>query len=104
MTQQPSARPPGARRPSSRPRSRPPLGRLRRYRVENLFDMVTYDFDLDPHGPTLLTGVNGTGKSTILKTIDAVSTGSWLALVEFPFTALTLEFDTNQIFQINRTP
>ncbi len=86
-------------------RRKPPqrLGRLRRYRIENLFDTSTYEFDLDSSGPTLLTGVNGTGKSTILRTIDAVSTGSWPALAQVPFTSLTLRFDSDRVLSIGRT-
>ena len=65
---------------------RPTIGRLIKYEITDLFGIFDYMFDLDSAGLTLLTGVNGTGKSTILKTIDAVSTGNWVSLLEVPFT------------------
>jgi ABC-type lipoprotein export system ATPase subunit len=79
------------------------LGRLRRYKIAGLFDTSNYDFDLDANGPTLLTGVNGTGKSTILRTIDAVSTGSWDVLAGVPFRLLELEFDTDRTIAVARS-
>jgi ABC-type transport system involved in cytochrome c biogenesis ATPase subunit len=96
-----SARQQARRRRPTKP-SLAPLGRLHRYSITGLFDTFTYDFDLDTQGPTLLTGVNGTGKSTILRTIDAVSTGSWLTLAELPFRSMTLEFDSERSLKIER--
>ena len=78
------------------------VGRLVRYKITGLFGMFNYDFDLDPEGPTLLTGVNGTGKSTILRTIDGISTGSWGTLLRIPFRSLTLGFDSKREFNISR--
>jgi ABC-type transport system involved in cytochrome c biogenesis ATPase subunit len=69
------------------------LGRLQSYSVKGLFGRFDYHFELDAHEPTLLTGVNGTGKSTILRTIDAVSAGRWDSLTEIPFDRLLLGFD-----------
>jgi predicted ATP-binding protein involved in virulence len=101
MTESPSS-PPRKRRPQRKP-ARKKLGRLRRYNIVDLFDTFNYDFDLDAHGPTLLTGVNGTGKSTILRTIDAVSTGSWNVLAHVPFKVLELEFDSDCTIRIARS-
>lgn len=95
--------PPSRRRRAPKKAPKEKLGRLRRYKITDLFDTFNYDFDLDSHGPTLLTGVNGTGKSTILRTIDAVSTGSWTALATMPFKSLVLEFDTNRTLGIERS-
>jgi ABC-type branched-subunit amino acid transport system ATPase component len=72
------------------------------YEITDLFGMFNYSFDLDTEGITLLTGVNGTGKSTILRTIDAVSTGSWFTLVGMPFKALALGFDSGRVFQFTQ--
>src|SRR5262249_26984985 len=69
------------------------LGRLQSYSVKGLFGRFDYHFELDAHEPTLLTGVNGTGKSTILRTVDAVSVGRWDSLTEIPFDRLLLGFD-----------
>lgn len=93
-------RPRATRRSAAGRKPQAMLGRLRRYSITNLFDTFNYDFDLDSHGLTLLTGVNGTGKSTILRTIDAVSTGSWSVLAQLPFTSLRLEFDSNRVINV----
>lgn len=69
-----------------------PLGKLEEYSVQGLFGSRDIDFRLDDRAPTLLTGVNGTGKSTVLRTIDAISTGRWTSLFEIPFRRLTLSF------------
>jgi ABC-type transport system involved in cytochrome c biogenesis ATPase subunit len=73
------------------------LGRLQSYSVKGLFGRFDYHFELDAHEPTLLTGVNGTGKSTILRTIDAVSAGRWDSLAEIPFDRLLLGFGHRNI-------
>jgi ABC-type transport system involved in cytochrome c biogenesis ATPase subunit len=75
----------------------PPLGRLQSYAVKGLFGRADHHFDFDPHEPTLLTGVNGTGKSTILKTIDAISAGRWSSLAQLPFDRLMLTFEGDVI-------
>lgn len=75
----------------------PELGRLREYRIEGLFGRAKFSFDLDPHEPTLLTGVNGTGKSTILRTIDAISSTQWSSLAGLPFRKIVLNFEKSDI-------
>lgn len=92
----------GTKRRAPQRGSRRTIGRLIRYEITGLFGIFDYNFDLDTDGLTLLTGVNGTGKSTILKTIDAVSTGNWLSLLEVPFKSLVLEFDSGQVFKVTR--
>jgi len=67
-----------------------------------LFGTANYSFELDPKEPTLLTGVNGTGKSTILRSIDAVSTGNWSLLLEIPFSSLKLGFESGREISIAR--
>jgi predicted ATP-binding protein involved in virulence len=100
------SQPPRKSRASRAARSaeRPPLGRLLSYSVTNLFDNLeyTYSFDLAVKEPTLLTGVNGTGKSTILRSIDAISTSSWPQLFQIPFKSLKLTFDTKREINIER--
>jgi predicted ATPase len=86
-------------------RAAQPLGRLQSYSVTNLFDNpeYTYSFDLDSKEPTLLTGVNGTGKSTILRSIDAISTSNWSQLLQMPFASLTLTFDSKREISVKRS-
>src|SRR6266545_4060547 len=80
------------------------IGRLEHYSVSGLFGTRDIDFALDERAPTLLTGVNGTGKSTVLRTIDAISTGRWAVLFEIPFSLLTLRFSSGAVLKAEQTP
>jgi ABC-type Mn2+/Zn2+ transport system ATPase subunit len=80
-----------------------PLGRLRRYRIKGLFGGPDIDFRLAEGQPTLLTGRNGSGKSTILRSIDAVASGRWLALLRLPpFDRITLTFESDAEIDLRR--
>lgn len=79
------------------------LGHLARFEVRGLFGDRRFGFDLDDHAPTLLTGSNGTGKSTVLRIIDAIGTGEWQGLVRLPFRTATLRFDSGETFECDRT-
>jgi ABC-type lipoprotein export system ATPase subunit len=62
-----------------------------------------FTFELNPDQPTILTGSNGTGKSTILRMIEAVGTGDWNHLLRLPFDELRLRFDRPPALRISRT-
>lgn len=79
------------------------LGHLARFEISGLFGDRRFAFDLDDHEPTLLTGSNGTGKSTVLRIIDAIGTGEWQGLVRLPFRTATLHFDSGETFECQRT-
>src|SRR5437016_5275165 len=96
-TEQPRRRSSRQRRQTDSTAGLDALGRLQGYTVKGLFGRFDYHFALDAHEPTLLTGVNGTGKSTILRTIDAVSAGRWQSLAEIPFDRLLLSFGGRNI-------
>jgi predicted ATP-binding protein involved in virulence len=81
----------------------PNLGHLAQVEVRGLFGDRRFRFDLDRREPTLLTGSNGTGKSTILRIIDAIGTGEWHALVRLPFTIASLEFESGETFVCHRS-
>ena len=49
------------------------------------------------------TGSNGTGKSTFLKTINAVGTASWRDLFDLPFESIALHFDSAQLLRVKKT-
>jgi ABC-type transport system involved in cytochrome c biogenesis ATPase subunit len=72
------------------------LGRLVSYSVRDLFGRRDITFDLAVNGPTLLTGANGSGKSTVLRTIEAISAGNWASLLGIPFSTLTLSFSSGK--------
>lgn len=69
-----------------------PYGRLERVQLTGLLGEGDYDFTLETEYPTILTGSNGTGKSTVLKTINAVATASWRDLFDLPFESIVLHF------------
>jgi predicted ATPase len=57
---------------------------------------------LDNGGVTLLTGSNGTGKSTILRTIAWAADGSWLQLAEVQFDRLEFSFSDTSVLTVER--
>src|SRR4051812_30977644 len=80
-----------------------PLGRLVRYEAEGVFGFRHIDFDLNPEGMTILTGANGTGKSTVLRSINAISAGDLRAFWDLPLAAVTLTFQKRRRLRAERT-
>jgi ABC-type lipoprotein export system ATPase subunit len=72
------------------------VGHMRELSIRGLFDVRDYTFELDRKEPTLLTGSNGSGKSTILRIVDAIGTGAWLTLLNYPFSSIALTFETGR--------
>src|SRR5437016_4942693 len=68
------------------------LPHLERYSVTNLFGRRPFSFSVAEEGPTLLTGSNGSGKSTVLRTIHGTLSGDWLGVTALPFGELVLSF------------
>jgi ABC-type lipoprotein export system ATPase subunit len=68
-----------------------PLYPLRRVEVVELFGEGNVAFDLDP-AATILTGENGSGKSTVLRAVSFLSERDWRAFAELPLAALRLSF------------
>jgi ABC-type transport system involved in cytochrome c biogenesis ATPase subunit len=69
-------------------------GHLREFSIHGLFGSRHGGFRLDRKEPTILTGSNGSGKSTILRIINAIGTGAWPALLKAPFSSIGLIFDS----------
>ena len=69
-----------------------PTSGLKTIIVTKLFGSLRHRVPMAIGGPTVLTGGNGTGKSTILRLIDAVSRGDIEALVRAPIGGLELQF------------
>src|SRR5690349_24855421 len=69
-----------------------PVGPLLQVEIESLLSRRDLAFDLTPERPTILTGSNGTGKSTVLRMINSVGSGDWLELGSLPFGSLALHF------------
>lgn len=68
---------------------------LRTVTVRGLFGARSAQVDCDPV-LTILTGENGSGKSTILRAVDQVLRGAWRELQELPVAQVNLEFESGQ--------
>ncbi|MFD7655869.1 AAA family ATPase [Actinosynnema sp. NPDC059797] len=77
---------------------------LNRIMVRKLFGSRTYDIDLNEFYPTVLTGANGTGKSTILRLVNAVSNGDLRTLLTAPVDQLVLNFNRMPPFILTKHP
>jgi hypothetical protein len=71
-------------------------------RVRQLFGTRDFAFHLDQKEPTLLTGTNGSGKSTVLRILNAVGTGNWRSLLKIPFKEVELIFENKTTFRLSR--
>lgn len=72
--------------------------------IEGLFQRAPYTLHLDQTRPTILTGANGTGKSTILKLISALSNADVATLASAPLERLVLNFRGLASFTMSRDP
>src|SRR5262245_52615611 len=77
---------------------------LARVRIDGLLDESRdpVDLSLSQDEPTIITGSNGTGKSTILRMLEAVGTADWPTLSTLPFKTLRLKFDRLKQLRIDR--
>ncbi len=82
------------------------LGRLEAVEITELFGDPDRSFTIDCDGsaPTVLTGSNGTGKSTILRLIKAVSEADVRLLNGAPIAGLRLKFADSPDFAVSRDP
>jgi energy-coupling factor transporter ATP-binding protein EcfA2 len=78
------------------------LGDIAQIHVEGLLGRPEVTLRPATQGPTLLTGANGTGKSTILKAIEAIGTGRWPVLVDLPISAIRLDFTSREYIRVAR--
>ncbi|MEU7694336.1 AAA family ATPase [Microbispora hainanensis] len=79
------------------------LGHLKKLEIRGLFDSKNYVFDLDLKEPTLLTGSNGSGKSSILRIVNAVGMGAWRHFLSLPVRSASLEFEHGTIFTLEKS-
>ena len=78
-----------------------PYGPLERVQVAGLGE-GDYDITLETERH-IMTGSNGTGKSTFLKTINAVGTASWRDLFDLPFELIALHFKSAPLLRVKKT-
>ncbi|MGA5145139.1 AAA family ATPase [Streptomyces griseoincarnatus] len=79
------------------------FGRLVHYSVSGLFGYYNHEFALDVDEPTILTGANGTGKSTVLRSINWISRGHFGPLVRLEFDTMTLTFE-DAVLRVKKMP
>ncbi|NEC06150.1 AAA family ATPase [Streptomyces sp. SID7909] len=84
---------PGSRGPDDQDVKFAHFGRLLHYSVSGLFGYYDHEFDLDVDEPTILTGANGTGKTTVLRSIDWISRGHFGPLGRIEFGTMILLFE-----------
>ncbi len=74
--------------------------------IEKLFNKFDYTIELKPEGITILTGPNGYGKTTVLKTISAVFKRDILErgqLARVPFRQVSFRFSDNRLLEISKS-
>jgi predicted ATPase len=76
---------------------------LKSITVKGLFGTIDYYIPLDQSSPTVLTGANGTGKSTILRLVHAASVGNMSVLAAAPLQELALEIVGAPNFMMRRS-
>jgi Predicted ATP-binding protein involved in virulence len=65
--------------------------------IKNLFGYYTYDIHLEEKGELfIITGLNGTGKTTIMRILDNLSQGKLHYFYELPFDSISIKFINNQ--------
>jgi ABC-type transport system involved in cytochrome c biogenesis ATPase subunit len=72
--------------------------------VRGLFGRLNYKIAVDRHFPTVLTGANGTGKSTILRLVHAIASGDLTPLLSAPIREMRLSFLGEPDLSISRLP
>lgn len=70
--------------------------------VRGLFGHRDLDIDMAVEAPTILTGANGTGKSTLLRLVNAVSSGNVRMMASLPVKSFELDFEHMPSFEFSR--
>lgn len=80
-----------------------PTQSLRYLEFRGLFGALDREIFLERDSPTILTGANGTGKSTVLRLINAAANGVMTTLTTAPLDYFRLAFDRGPDFVLQRT-
>ncbi len=73
--------------------------------IKGLFNDFDHDLSFeDDERIMLLTGPNGSGKTTILKLLDIIFNQSFTRLCEIPFQEIGITFDNNKRLVLERIP
>ena len=81
--------------------TQPELLRLQRIEVDGLFGVYNHRIDLNlDERVTLLHGVNGVGKTSILRMVDALLSGDLGRFRDVPFARFMLGFDDGSTLEL----
>ncbi len=78
------------------------MSKLRSVKVSGLFGYVDHLVTVAPEAPTVITGPNGTGKTHVLRLIDASLNTDVRYLLEAPFESMILDFADGSCIEISR--
>lgn len=78
------------------------MPRLQSVSVQGLFGYVDHRVELSVHSPTVITGPNGTGKTHVLRLIDATLNGDVLHLLEASFREVEILFE-DRVIRVQRS-
>ncbi len=78
------------------------MPRLKSVSVRGLFGYVDHRVELSVHSPTVITGPNGTGKTHVLRLINATLNGDVLHLLEASFREIELVF-ADRVIRVQRS-
>ncbi|MBV7271624.1 AAA family ATPase [Clostridiaceae bacterium UIB06] len=77
---------------------------INKIEIDKLFGRFDYEIVFDPKGVTIITGPNGYGKSTILRSIEALYEGDIAFFWKLRFQKLNIFFDTSkEIISISKS-
>lgn len=78
------------------------LGPLVEVEVSGLLGRRDIRLKLAPDAPTVITGGNGTGKSTVLRIVDSIARARWWQLRSMPFSRVALSFGAGVTLDIGK--
>lgn len=71
--------------------------KIRKFIVKKLFNLYDYSLDFITDSPiTIIHGINGVGKTTVLRLISSIIKGDLKTLGSIPFVSATIVFDNNE--------
>lgn len=77
-------------------------GRITKIKVESLFGLFNYDIPLTDLGVTILIGVNGSGKTTILRILHNIFNGTLNNIINVDFKKFQIYFENGDFIECEK--